>query len=102
MDIQSTVIEELKEHFSDCINQNETYLPDALLAVSHKTGNPFIIIIDEWDALFREAKDDDTIQKEYVQLLRGLFKGGTTTDETIAAAYMTGILPIKNTERNLH
>ncbi len=95
MDIQSTVIEELKEHFSGCINQNETYLPDALSAVSHKTGNPFIIIIDEWDALFREAKDDDTIQKEYVQLLRGLFKGGTTTDETIAAAYMTGILPIK-------
>ncbi|MCC8081390.1 MAG: ATP-binding protein [Lachnospiraceae bacterium] len=30
-----------------------------------------------------------------MQLLRGLFKGGTATDETIAAAYMTGILPIK-------
>ncbi|MCD8038664.1 MAG: ATP-binding protein, partial [Lachnospiraceae bacterium] len=34
-------------------------------------------------------------QKEYVQLLRGLFKGGVSTDLTIAAAYMTGILPIK-------
>lgn len=45
--------------------------------------------------LFREAKHNDALQKEYVQLLRGLFKGGPSTDKTIAAAYMTGILPIK-------
>ncbi|MCD7766919.1 MAG: ATP-binding protein, partial [Lachnospiraceae bacterium] len=35
------------------------------------------------------------LQKEYVRLLRGLFKGGVATDETIVGAYMTGILPIK-------
>ncbi|MCD7819030.1 MAG: ATP-binding protein, partial [Lachnospiraceae bacterium] len=58
-------------------------------------GSEFIIIIDEWDALFREAKENKQIQQEYVKLLRGLFKGGTATDESIAAAYMTGILPIK-------
>ncbi len=94
-DIQSAVIEELKESFPGCIDEAESYLPDALYAVKKETGNKFVIIIDEWDAIFREAKDDDALQKEYVQLLRGLFKGGTATDETIAAAYMTGILPIK-------
>lgn len=34
------------------------------------------------------------MQKEYIQLLRGLFKS-SLTDRTIEAVYMTGILPIK-------
>jgi hypothetical protein len=62
--------------------------------IADVTGNKFIIIIDEWDALFREAKDDAELQKEYIQLLRSLFKSGLT-DKMIAGAYMTGILPIK-------
>ncbi|MCD7752536.1 MAG: AAA family ATPase [Lachnospiraceae bacterium] len=95
LDIQTAVIDELRKYYLNCVDEDETFLPDALLSVSHKMGNQFIIIIDEWDALFREAKNDEALQKEYVQLLRGLFKGGTSTDETIAAAYMTGILPIK-------
>ncbi|MCD8370822.1 MAG: ATP-binding protein [Clostridiales bacterium] len=94
-DIQSATIEELKKVFPGCVKEEEVYLPDALFRISQETANKFVIIIDEWDALFREAKEDDYLQKEYVQLLRGLFKGGTATDETIAAAYMTGILPIK-------
>ena len=94
-DMQLAVIEELQKGFPGYINENELYLPDALSAISQGTGDKFIIIIDEWDALFREAKNDEALQKEYVQLLRGLFKGGTTTDKTIAAAYMTGFLPIK-------
>ncbi|MCC8029438.1 MAG: ATP-binding protein [Lachnospiraceae bacterium] len=94
-DLQTAVIAELQDLFPDCIPEGETYLADALFSVSNRTKRKFIVIIDEWDALFREAKDDVNQQKEYVQLLRGLFKGGTITDETIAAAYMTGILPIK-------
>ncbi|MCD8104595.1 MAG: AAA family ATPase [Lachnospiraceae bacterium] len=95
LDIQTAVIDELRKAFLNCVDEDETFLPDALLSVSHNVGNQFIVVIDEWDAIFREAKNDDALQKEYIQLLRGLFKGGTATDETIAAAYMTGILPIK-------
>ncbi|MCD8076255.1 MAG: ATP-binding protein [Lachnospiraceae bacterium] len=94
-DVQTKIIGELREEYPSCIKNQERVLADALLSVSHKTGNEFIFIIDEWDALFREAKDDDALQKEYIRFLRGLFKGGTATDETIAAAYMTGILPVK-------
>ncbi|MCD8130786.1 MAG: ATP-binding protein [Lachnospiraceae bacterium] len=94
-DIQKKVIEELRQAYPDCVKEGETVLADALAAVSQRTDNEFVVIIDEWDALFREAKNDSGLQKEYVQLLRGLFKGGTVTDETIAAAYITGILPIK-------
>ncbi len=94
-DIQEKVIEELRQAYPVCVREDEKILADALVSISNETGNKFIIIIDEWDALFREAKNDDALQKEYVQLLRGLFKAGIATDRTIAAAYMTGILPIK-------
>lgn len=62
--------------------------------ISELTGSKFIVLIDEWDALFREAKEDEDLQKGYIQLLRGMFKS-SMTDKMIEGAYMTGILPIK-------
>lgn len=35
------------------------------------------------------------LQEEYLHFLRTLFKSSGTTDKIFAAAYMTGILPIK-------
>ncbi len=95
MTIQQEMIKELKAAFPNCINEDEIYLPKALLSVSQKTRRKFFIIIDEWDALFREKIANEALQKEYLLLLRGLFKSNTITDQTIAGAYMTGILPIK-------
>ncbi len=91
--IQQCVIDELAAAYPG-VAKRET-LPEMLLAVTEATGEKFIVIIDEWDALFREAKDDKKLQDEYIQLLRGLFKSSGQTDQTIEAAYMTGILPIK-------
>ncbi len=93
--IQSEVISEIRAAYPDCVSEDEIILADVLMDVTEKTGEQFFFIIDEWDALFREAKNDDAVQKEYIQLLRGLFKGGVATMETIAGAYITGILPIK-------
>lgn len=90
--LQEQVIEELCNAYT--AGEKETSLPVVLARVAEMTGHKFIIIIDEWDALFREAKDDTELQKEYLQLLRGLFKS-SLTDKMIEAAYMTGILPIK-------
>jgi hypothetical protein len=56
-----------------------------------QTGNGYIFIIDEWDFVFRMAKNRKEAQKEYLDFLRGLFKGA----EYVDLAYMTGILPIK-------
>lgn len=50
------------------------------------------MIIDEWDAPIRETH---RFQKAYLEFLRTLFKSSGTTDQIFAAAYMTGILPIK-------
>lgn len=92
--LQKSIIKELKEIYSDAVEEDEEALPIALADINAKSGTKFIIIIDEWDALFREEKDDKALQEEYVQLLRGLFRS-SLTDKMIEAAYMTGILPIK-------
>lgn len=71
-------------------------LNDFLLrCVNVPDGKPFVFIIDEWDALIREAKNDDVAQEAYLNLLRGWFKNINFTPKAVAAAYMTGILPIK-------
>lgn len=62
--------------------------------INQKTGAQFVIIIDEWDAFFRDEKNNHQIEKRYVDLLRGLFKGNRSKS-FIALAYITGILPIK-------
>ncbi len=56
------------------------------------TGNKIIMIIDEWDAPIRE---NPKIERRYLEFLRMLFKSSGTTSKIFAAAYMTGILPIK-------
>lgn len=93
-DLQNRVIRELKKAFPGYIEENEISLPPALLNVAQETGVRFFIIIDEWDALFREAKQNRDLAEKYLLLLRGLFKGGNTA-KMISGAYMTGILPIK-------
>lgn len=71
-------------------------LNDLLIyCVEKSEGKPFVFIIDEWDAMIREAKDDEIAQKRYLDLLREWFKNGTFTPKVVSAAYMTGILPIK-------
>lgn len=70
-------------------------LTECLVRYVEETGRKFVFIIDEWDALIREAKDDAEIQSAYLSLLREWFKNGSFTPKVVAAAYMTGILPIK-------
>jgi hypothetical protein len=91
-EIRKKVISEVREAYHD-VKQDDTIF-ETLANVAEATGNKFFIIIDEWDALFREAKNDTELQKEYIGLLRSLFKGALT-DKMLIGAYMTGILPIK-------
>lgn len=76
--------------------KREDMLIDNLLRYIEKTnGKQFIFIIDEWDAMIREAVKDKTAQEAYLNLLREWFKNSNFTPKAVAAAYMTGILPIK-------
>lgn len=58
------------------------------------SGNKFVVIIDEWDVLIRDEAQNHKVQEEYIDFLRGMFKGSEPS-KYIALAYLTGILPIK-------
>ena len=94
LNLQRDIGKELREAFPDCVTEEVVSLPEILLTISVKTGHKFLIIIDEWDALFREAPENTELQKTYIQLLRALFKG-IQVSRFLCGAYMTGILPIK-------
>ena len=93
MRIKELINQEIRISFSDIPHYDDA--SDAILAVVRKTEKQFVFIIDEWDAIIREAKNDTETQKAYLDLLREWFKNGNFTSEAVAAAYMTGILPIK-------
>lgn len=59
--------------------------------VHRQTKRPFVIIIDEWDCVFREYSNNKEWQKLYLDFLRDWLKDNSS----IALVYMTGILPIK-------
>lgn len=92
--IQEQVIAELKKEYPDYVQSTDISLPSVLANINVSTKEQFIIIIDEWDCLFREDKNNEKLQKEYINLLRGLFKG-TPSGAFLKLAYITGILPIK-------
>ncbi|MBR3316231.1 MAG: AAA family ATPase [Atopobiaceae bacterium] len=64
----------------------------SLANVVEASRRRFVAILDEWDAPIRETPNT---AHEYLELLRALFKNSATTDRIFAAAYMTGIFPIK-------
>ena len=88
--IKRNVVRELMESYPS-LSAVEGFIATLLNAVE-AAGNKFIMIIDEWDAPIRENPE---IQRDYLEFLRTLFKSSATTAKTFAAAYMTGILPIK-------
>jgi hypothetical protein len=92
--INKSVIDELKETYPDVLKDDDTILPFALADINKRTGAKFVIVIDEWDAIFRDDKYNDSVQRDYIDLLRGLFKGEQSKSFT-KLAYITGILPIK-------
>ncbi len=88
-EINRRVIRELRKEYPECCE--ETDLSSVLAEIFACEGQSFIIIIDEWDCVFRESKEDKKSQKMYLDYLRLLLKD----QSYVEIAYMTGILPIK-------
>ncbi|HIR90064.1 MAG TPA: AAA family ATPase [Candidatus Fimimorpha faecalis] len=92
--IEEKVLAEIRKVYGNLIDETETSLPDALASVfeqKDQSNRGFIFIIDEWDCIFRENKDNKQAHKYYLDFLKDLFKDRTY----VKLAYMTGILPIK-------
>ncbi len=84
---------DLLEQFEHIRFRDENNLIQIMKDIYAKTNRSFIILVDEWDCLFREYQHDTAAQKQYLDFLRSWLKD----KDYVALAYMTGILPIKNT-----
>jgi hypothetical protein len=85
--------DELKSQWPECVDIEST-LGQMLADIHAAHGIQFVIIIDEWDSIFRRDKDHKSATKAWVNCLRGIFKS-SSAKQYIALAYITGILPIK-------
>ena len=80
----------MREFYPDDLPNDINSLLEALSKINNATGNKFVVIIDEWDCIFREYITDKKAQEKYLDFLRDLLKD----KGYVALAYMTGILPI--------
>ncbi len=92
--MESWIKDDLRNVFPKAPLKKDLPLISYLLVLVEQIGKQFIMIIDEWDAICREAAEKPELMRRYVDWLRSLFKG-SSTDRVFAGVYMTGILPIK-------
>ena len=92
--INNGILQELKEKYGELIPDTVKTVYGAMSYIKAAAGNKFVVIIDEWDVLIRDEAQNHKVQEEYIDFLRGMFKGSEPS-KYIALAYLTGILPIK-------
>ncbi len=89
--IEEAVLWDLQEEYPDVHYYKPNNLIRSLMDIYKQVNIPFVFIIDEWDCIFRENREEQNAQKIYLDFLRKLLKD----KQYVALAYMTGILPIK-------
>ena len=98
--LQYMVIRDLKENkeYAEQISSDpligKKSLSSALEVICKHTSEKFILIMDEWDLIYREFQNESALQEKFIEFLRGLFKSDDGVS-CFALAYLTGILPIK-------
>ncbi len=89
--LNKLVTRDLSREYPDVDYYDKDDLIQSMQDIFDETKRQFVIVIDEWDSVFRERKNDKKGQKRYLDFLRDWMKDKSY----IALAYMTGILPIK-------
>ena len=89
--LQKYVSMELRAKYRDLLYLDTDNFIQVMMDVYAQTNRTFVILIDEWDCLFREYAHNTEAQKKYLDFLRAWLKD----QPYVSLAYMTGILPIK-------
>lgn len=89
--VRKSVLWELLDKYPDYRYFDNKNLTRTMQDIYSKSKIPFVVIIDEWDCIFRETKFNKNEQEQYLDFLRDLLKDKAY----IHLVYMTGILPIK-------
>ena len=93
-EMDAALLKDLQKAYPSIQTEEKDSLMDMLMRTADETGDRFIFIIDEWDAICREYPSESPMMRKYVDWLRKLFKSLQAIN-VFAGVYMTGILPIK-------
>ena len=85
-DLELMLREDLQKQYPDMTFEPEKQISNLLL----QTGDSFVFVIDEWDAIFEIPFMTAEDKKQYLLFLKALLKD----KPYVHFAYMTGILPI--------
>lgn len=88
--IEDGMTEDLAAVYPDCGIKKEDSVWDGLQRIYERTGNKFLFVMDEWDAIFHMTFISEEERKEYLLFLKWLLKD----QAYVEFAYMTGVLPI--------
>ena len=89
--VRRSVLWDICMTYPDYMYFDKQNLSRTMADVYMQSKRPFVVIIDEWDCIFREYRNDYQAQRQYLDFLRDWLKDKAY----IGLAYMTGILPIK-------
>ena len=89
-EIQNGINEDLAETYPECKISIEGSVWGNFTEIFQKTGEKFLFVMDEWDAVFYLSFMTDADRDEYLGFLKQLLKGRVYVE----FAYMTGIMPI--------
>ena len=84
------ILDELHETYPG-VRYDEDDFVYSLSKFYRASGRQFVVVIDEWDVIFRTHKNDYDAQRDYLNFLRSWLKD----QDYVALSYMTGILPVK-------
>ena len=86
------VREELMVEFPNCNIKDSDTMDRCIERVFGRTGEQFVMILDEYDVLVRE-KVKSSIFDPYLNFLNGMFKNANLAP-AFALVYLTGVLPV--------
>ncbi|MFR7900031.1 MAG: AAA family ATPase [Ruminococcus sp.] len=72
--VKKLVLRDLKREYPDVDYFDDTDLVESMQDIYETEKCPFVVIIDEWDCIFREFRQNKEAQEKYLDFLRDLLK----------------------------
>jgi hypothetical protein len=88
--LRKRLAKDFVREYGNAIDANDDII-SMMRGISQTNDTTFVIVIDEWDCIFRVHPRDDEAQRRYLDFLRLFLKD----KDYISLVWMTGILPIK-------
>lgn len=92
-DMTDSTLREIRREFPTIAVKAASTVSEALAAIHATTGRKFVILVDSWDILRREAEDDEALWADWLRFLNAVLAPRGKAD-FVEAAWLTGVYPM--------